>query len=194
MIDQALHTVKEQLNQFLRLRFDLAEDMVVLSYVINQDGSVATQDENKIIFSLVDISEETFAQKGSQYRTSNFGEYVAKPDLHLNLQVIFTAFFNPNNYTEALKFISSVIEFFHSKPVFTAQNSPALADKGIEKLHFEIFHLDSNSKNNLWATIGGKYMPSIIYKVRMIKIQDQAIQGLLDSIRTIDLDTKKRDS
>lgn len=193
MIDEALHIISEQLNQFLKLRFDLTEDMVTLSYIINQDGSVATEDKNKIIFSLVDISQETYAGNGSQYRNSNFGEYVARPDLHLNLQVAFMAYFNPNNYKEALKFISSVIQFFHSKNSFTVQNTPALADKHIEKLQFEILHLDSNTKNNLWATIGGKYMPSIVYKVRMLTVEDTAVQGHLETIRTMDIDMKKKD-
>lgn len=194
MIDEALHIVSEQLNQFLKLRYDLTENMVTLSYIINQDGSVATEDLNKIIFSLVDISEETFAGNGTQYRQSNSGQFVAQPNLHLNLQVAFMAYFNPNNYKEALKYISAVIQFFHSKNTFTIQNTPALAEKNVEKLHFEILHLDSNAKNNLWATVGAKYMPSIIYKVRMITMVDSAVQGHLETIRTMDIDMKKRDA
>ncbi len=194
MIDDALHIVSEQLNQFLKLRFDLAENMVSLSYIINQDGSVATEDMNKIIFSLVDISEETYAGNNNQYRSSNMGEYVARPDIHLNLQVAFCAYFNPSNYKEALKFISAVIQFFHSRNVFTPQNTPALADRNIEKLQFEILHMDSNTKNNLWAIIGGKYMPSIVYKVRMVTLRDEAVQGHLDAIRSMEIDLKNKDS
>lgn len=194
MIDDALHIVSEQLNQFLKLRFDLTENMVSLTYIINQDGSVGTEDKNKILFSLIDIAEETYAGNNNQYRSSNFGEYVVRPDIHLNLQVAFMAYFNPNNYKEALKFISAVIQFFHSKNSFTPQNTPALADKNIEKLQFEILHMDSNTKNNLWAMIGGKYMPSIVYKVRMITLRDNSVQGHLDTIKTMDIDLKKKDS
>ena len=193
MIDDALHIISEQLNQFLKLRFDMTENMVTLSYVVNQDGSVANDEKNKVIFSLVDISEEVFANGQGQYRSSQYGEYVARPDMHLNLQVGFFAYFNPGNYNEALKFTSAVIQFFHSKPSFTQQNTPALADRGIEKLHFEILHLDSNSKNNLWATLGAKYMPSIIYKVRAVMIEDASVQGYLETIRTMDIDMRKKD-
>ncbi len=193
MIDDALHIVSEQLNQFLKLRFDLTENMVSLSYVVNQDGSVATEEKNKVIFSLVDISEEVHTNGQGQYRSSQFGEYVARPDMYLNLQVGFFAYFNPSNYKEALKFISAVIQFFHSKPTFTEQNSPALADRGIEKLQFEVLHMDSNTKNNLWASLGAKYMPSIVYKVRAVLIEDAAVQGYLETIRTMDIDLIKKE-
>lgn len=188
MIDEALHIVSEQLNQFLKLRFDLTENMVTLSYVVNQDGTVATEEKNKVIFSLIDISEEVFTNGKSQYRSSPQGEYLARPNLHLNLQVGFFAYFNPGNYTEALKFISAVIQFFHSKNAFTAQNTPALADRGIEKFQFEMVHLDSNTKNNLWATLGAKYMPSVVYKIRAVLIEDKAVQGHLETISKMDID------
>lgn len=192
MIDDALHIISEQLNQFLRLRFDLTENMVSLSYVVNQDGTVANEEKNKVIFSLLDISEEVYTNGNTQYRNSSYGEYVARPNMHLNLQVGFFAYFNPGNYNEALKFTSAVIQFFHSKPTFTGQNTPALADRGIDKIQFEMLHLDSNSKNNLWATLGAKYMPSVIYKVRALLVEDAAAQGYLEIIRTMDIDLQKK--
>jgi len=194
MIDDTLHIISEQLNQFLKLRFDLTENMVTLSYLVNQDGSVATEEKNKVIFSLVDISEEVYTNSPGQYRNSQFGEYVARPNLHLNLQVGFFAYFNPSNYNEALKFTSAVIQFFHAKPAFTEQNTPALADRGIEKIQFEMMHLDSNTKNNLWATLGAKYMPSVVYRARAVLIEDAAVQGYLETIRTMDIDIKRKDA
>jgi hypothetical protein len=193
MIDKALNTITGQLNQFLKLRYGLDEDKVLLTSIMNQDGSVAINEENKILFTLTDIFEETIAAGGSQFKTSNFGNYKARPDLHLNLQVLFSAFYSSQNYAEALKFITAIIEFFHTKNVFDSQNTPALSDAGIEKLTFEIFHMDSNVKNNLWSTLGGKYMPSIVYKVRMLTIRDESIQGYLDTISTIAITSNTQD-
>ncbi|MCR9173721.1 MAG: DUF4255 domain-containing protein [bacterium] len=194
MIDEALHIVSEQLNQFLKLRFDLTENMVTLSYVVNQDGSVAKDEKNKIIFSLLDISEEVYTNGSGQYRNTPNGEYIARPNMHLNLQVGFFAYFNPSNYNEALKFVSAVIQFFHSKPAFTQQNTPILSDRGIEKLQFEMVHLDSNTKNNLWATLGAKYMPSVVYRVRAVLVEDASAQGYLETIRTMEIDMEIQQS
>ena len=183
MIDQALLIITQEINQFLRLRFDLNEDKVLLSSLIDQDGKVAVQDENKIIFTLIDISEETTLKNRTDRRSSS-----DRPDLHLNLKVLFSAYFNSSNYIESLKYITAVISFFHAKPVFNTSNSPGLSSTDVEKIIFDIFHQDSNSKNNLWATIGAKYLPSVVYNLRMLTVSDSSVRQQVDSVRSVGLD------
>lgn len=183
MIDQALLIITQELNQFLRLRFDLNEDKVILGPLIDQDGKVATQDENKIIFTLVDIAEETLLKNKIDRRSTG-----NRSDLFLNLKVLFSAYFNSLNYTDSLKYLTAVIAFFHAKPVFNLSNSPGLGSTDIEKLNFDIFHQDSNAKNNLWATLGAKYMPSVVYKIGLLTISDSTIRQQVDSVRSVDLD------
>lgn len=187
MIDQALVIITKELNQFLKIRFDLNEDKVLLSPLVDQDGSVATQDENKIILTLFDVSEETTLKNGLRYREDGDGLVSKRPDLHLNLQVLFSSYFNALNYTDSLKYLSAVIGFFHAKPSFDVQNTPEMVDSGIDRLVFEIFHQDSNTKNNLWASIGAKYLPSILYKIRVITIADDSIRQQIDRIYGVDL-------
>ncbi len=185
MIDRALKVIVYELNQFLRLRHDLNESKVLLNSIVDQDGKMATNDENKLIFSLIDIAQETTMKNstpsvGAVSRDSR--------ELHLNLFVLASAFFNPANYDQGLKYISSVISFFNAKPIFNQSNSPALSGSGVDRLVFEMFDVDSNTKNNVWSTIGAKYMPSVIYKVRMLTITDDAIRSQVDGIRAVDLD------
>ncbi len=188
MIDEALLITTQEINQFLKIRFDLNEDKVLLSPLVDQDGKVATQDENKIILSLFDVSEETTLKNGSAVRGSGNGFIRSQPDLHLNLHVLFAAHFNPLNYAEALKYLSAVIGFFHAKPVFDRSSSPGLASTEVDRMVFEIYHQDSNMKNNLWSTLGAKYMPSIMYKMRMLTMRDESIRKMVDSVRSVDLD------
>ena len=188
MIEHALTISAREVNQFLRLRYDLNEDKVLSGSLISQDGSVSIQDENKVILTLVDIEQETTLKNGSRYHETTNGTTYKSPDLHLNLFILLSAYFNPLNYTEALKYLSAVISFFHAKPVFNTSNSPELIGTGIDKLVFEIFHQDSNGKNNLWSTLGAKYMPSIQYKVRMLTISDASIRQQIDGIHNVGLD------
>ena len=110
------------------------------------------------------------------------------PDLHLNMKILFSAHFNPLNYVQALKYLSEVINFFQAKPVFEQSNSPGLVDTNIQKLNFNIYHQDTNVKNNLWATLGAKYMPSISYHVRLITITDQSVRQQIDGIKVFEVD------
>ncbi len=192
MIDSALVIASQEINQFLRIRYDLNEDKVLMSSLVDQEGKVATQEENKIILTLVDVSQESTMVNGSVHREAGAGFLSKQPDLHLNLYILFSAYFNSMNYAEALKYLSATIAFLHAKPILNTSNSPNLASTEIEELRFSIQHQDSNSRNNLWSTLGAKYMPSVMYKLRMLTITDDSIRQQVESIREIDIDTKRR--
>ena len=85
------------------------------------------------------------------------------------IAVLFSAYFKPGNYTEALRFLSFVIAYFQYKNVFTRANTPQL-DAGIDKLIFEMANISPEQLNNIWASLGAKYMPSVVYKMRMVTI------------------------
>jgi len=188
LIEHALNVTTREINQFLKLRFDLNEEKAILGSLINQDGTVSIQDENKLILSLIDIQQETIVKNGHWYRDVENRKTFKYPDLHLNLYLLVSAYFNPLNYLESLRFLSSVISFLHAKPVFNNSNTPGLLNTDIDKLTFEIYHQDSNSKNNLWSTLGAKYMPSILYKVKMLTVEDVNTRQILDGIEGMILD------
>ncbi|MCD6066910.1 MAG: hypothetical protein K0S33_1736 [Bacteroidetes bacterium] len=170
MIDIALQAVAVELNEFFRIKFGIQENRVVVSNLVNQDGSQAVKDENRIILSMVMIQEE---KTGSYKNAGSIPPGGVKP-VYLNLYLLFSASFNEKLNTEALKFISAVIAFFQSKPVFTSQNTANLG-AGLEKLTFEISNLTVQEQSNLWSTLGAKYMPSVLYKVRVVTIDQQML-------------------
>ena len=49
MIDAAISHIAGQLNQYLKRSFDLNEDIVVVSNILEQDGSVASNVANKLV-------------------------------------------------------------------------------------------------------------------------------------------------
>ena len=58
MIDSALFSIVNELNSSLNLKFNLNENRVVASNLLNLDGSLSIKDENRIVVSLVNIEEE----------------------------------------------------------------------------------------------------------------------------------------
>ena len=61
MIDSALFSIVNELNSSLNLKFNLNENRVVASNLLNLDGSLSIKDENRIVVSLVNIEEEKTA-------------------------------------------------------------------------------------------------------------------------------------
>ena len=70
--------------------------------------------------------------------------------------------------------LSTVIGVFQANTYFTQQKNPTMPSP-LEKLTFEIFNLPINELSHIWSGIGAKYVPSIVYKVRMISIREDLI-------------------
>jgi hypothetical protein len=177
MIYESLSCVVREMNEHLRAQFKVNEEKVIISGIVNQDGSVAISGENKLVLTLLNIEKETY---GRTSVTPVHMQKVSSPattSVNLNLLVLFAAYFSSNNYGEALRFLSFAIAFFQQRNVFTVQNTPSL-DSSIEKLVFEIENISAERLNNIWATIGAKYMPSVVYKMRMITFAGSSITEL----------------
>ena len=61
----------------------------------------------------------------------------------------------------------------------------------LEKLVFEMVNMNFEELNNLWGVLGGAYFPSVVYKVRMVKVQLDATEPAPE-ITTIQLETVLR--
>ena len=162
MIYQAISTISQVINDYLKNRFSIVEDKVVVSNLVNADGSVAVTEPDKIIISLANLQQETVSHRGKAGTN--------KP-VNLNLFILVSAHFESENYVEGLRYLSGVISFFQANKTLNHANTPDL-DNGIEKLSFEIVNQDLQNLSHLWGSIGSKYMPSVLYKVRMVSIQD----------------------
>jgi len=178
MINLVTQLLAAQLNQYLRRTYDLNEDKVIVSNLLEMDGSVASNINNRLVIYLINIEKDAVA---SRYVTSQEADHRSvqrRVPLSLNLFVMMTAHFTGDNYAEALKFLSNTISYFQSNPMFNHQNTPDM-DRRIEKLILDIENLSIQDLSNLWGSLGGKYLPSILYRVRMITFDMDGITGQL---------------
>jgi hypothetical protein len=181
MIHAAVSHIASQLNQFLKRSFDLNEDVVVLSNIMEQDGTLAPNINNKLVVFLVNVEKETASS-----RPGNLGGFERSassyPPVFLNLYVMVAGNFGCSNYAEALKFLSNTVSFFQRQPVFDHQVTPEL-DKRINKLALDIENLNIQDLSSLWGILSGKYQPSILYKVRMVAFDSGDVLSQLSPIK-----------
>ncbi len=174
MIHDVFKAIQGDINRFLKSKHNISEDKVVVSSLMNADGSVAVQEPDKIVLSLINIEMDRTQSNIGSYKKMPRGGFVKdKPPVNVNLTVLFAAYFTTENYLEGLKFIASVIAYFQSNSgLLTPQNLPAL--NGVaEKLQAELLSPDSREVSNMWSQIGAKYLPSAIYKVRTLPIKHE---------------------
>lgn len=175
MIAAAIICVRDELNQAMKRRFPSTEDVVVVSNLFEPDGTPVVHAADKLCMFLVNTEREATPQR-SLNRVSGMsgttGMY--QPPVFLNLMVMFAANFSGVKYPEALKFISAATGFFQGRPVFDHSNTPGL-ERGIDRLSFEMENLSIADLGNLWGVLGGRYVPSVLMRARMVVIDSSQL-------------------
>jgi hypothetical protein len=183
MIDVALEFLKSELNTYLLTQIGSASVSVELSKLVDEAGKYAFA-EGKIAASIINIEEDRiFKSQLPEHLYTNGQHLVLEPELKLNLYVLFAA--NLKVYDQALKYISYILTYFQSHPAFTSVEYPALNPR-IEKLTVELQSLNYEQLNQVWAFIGGKQLPSVIYKVRMVSLQETTPSAIQPPVTAID--------
>ncbi len=184
MLDVAIEFLKDELNTYLLARTGSDAVEVTLSPVVDESGKYAF-DDGRICATVINIEEEAiFKAQTPEYIYQNGQHIVLPPPLKLNVSLMFAA--NFKLYDQGLKFISYLLSYFQAHPVFAPDAFPAL-DARIEKLSIELQSLNYEQLNQVWAFIGGKQLPSVIYKLRMVILQadiQTAIQKPILEIQT----------
>jgi hypothetical protein len=160
MILEPLICIANELNAFLKTTFHLQEDKVVLSALVNQDGTVAVQGENKIVLTVINLMAHQI--------TVNHPQTVKYPHLE-DIYIMASAYFNGNNYSDSLKILSLAMDYLEEHPIFTGSNLPTL-DHSISSIKVARESLTAEQLYPIWSALGAKYMPSVVYKLTVEKM------------------------
>lgn len=186
MIDKVLEVIRTEVNDFIGKKLDdtTVQNRVVLTSFVDDNGRVAIPTDS-IGLSLLNIEEERTFRESAMIRTTKAesSAFFVNPPVSLNLQIMFTTYFN--NYTENLKQISFILACFQTKPVFDRSNTPALAGLDTARLIFEINTLPLEQQHYIWSMIGLRYLPSVIYKVKMLTIFERDVVSEAANIKEI---------
>jgi Pvc16 N-terminal domain len=181
MINEAIEYIRREIRVVLGV-----DDTEVIAGNVHE-----LKDSNNIrglYLSLVNLEEESTLKNNNHYLRQNNDVRYQQPAIYLNLFLLFS--FNFENYGTSLLRLSQVIELFQSKPVFIAENETVNNPfpSTLEKLIFDFYNLNFEQLNHLWGILGGTYFPSVLYKVRLVKIQrDESIEA--PEIITIQVNT-----
>ena len=186
MIEDTLTLIVNELDESLRRKTQGIAELAVLTSLVDASGAAVPEATDRLAVFVVNIEREVIPTR--TLRRSDDADIdrvgLTKPPVHLNLMVMFAANFSGANYNEALKLIEHTILFFQARSAFTAVNTPGL-DPDIEQLTFEIENLSITDLSNLWGVMGGKYVPSVLYRVRLITIDGRSLETQPRRVREI---------
>lgn len=162
-------------------------------------GNVATLNdsgvsETNVLLSLVNIEEEVLLRNPENFFKRDLSTVYKNPPIHVNITIMFGAYLpNANglgtNYEESVSKIQKVIGFFQRNSIFDRVSFPDLP-AGIEKLNFELINMNLEQLHHLWSMLGGKYIPSVAYKMRMVVIDEALESSIAPLITQVVIDDK----
>lgn len=187
MIFEVLQVIKEEVNGYLDV------NPVTLENIANVDQE-GESDTNGVVLTLVNTQEESTLKNVSNHSINGSDVSYKNPKVNLNLYLLFSA--NNSAYTEALKSLSKVIQFFQGKKIFTQANTNYQRDddemKNLKNFKFrvDLYTPSFEELNFIWGTLGGKQYPSAIYKVSLIEIERDILIGKGAVISSIESNLK----
>ncbi|HTN06779.1 DUF4255 domain-containing protein [Agriterribacter sp.] len=204
MIHEALGLLRRELVTYLSSHgYTTAEDIVVIENIgLFESAASGVNLDDKIVFTLVNIEEESTLKNSAFIKKafSNPAQY-ENPPVYLNLYLLVTACnksADNNSYTDALERLSLVIAFFQSKNSFSAGGSisgSTTSFTGEDLLELTIRHemytLSFEQVNHLWGTLGGKQMPFVLYKLRLIAVTERKVLREVPLIEEIETNFSK---
>lgn len=189
MIKEALGFLEKELKSYLSVKLNSGSEDVIkvgnIVKVIDGDGDTSTN-ATRALISLVNIEEDRLMKSPDNYRKADERIIYKNPKVYLNLYLLIAA--KQADYAEALKVLSYIIQFFQHKFVFDTANSPLL-DPKIERLVLDLHSLNFEQMNHLWGILGGKYMPSVLYKMRVVGIEEETEDASAEPVMEIDIRT-----
>jgi hypothetical protein len=146
------------------------------------EGDEFLSSKSSIILSIVNIEEDKILKNQTLYKnyipSSDSIERYKNPTQNLILSLLFASYnIDQSKYTEGIDKLEVVIRYFQNTRVFYWQ-APNLSENipgsgSYDKLIFEMVSLKTDQLNQMWSSLGARYMPSVLYKVQMISIQSE---------------------
>jgi hypothetical protein len=171
MIDLLLDEMTAKLNLYFGLRSkggpgDLFECVIgdVSIHDKNAEGGGEEVFHDKVILSLVSVEEENSMKNNYPIRESGTSFIKEKSAVYVNVYLLFAARYE--TYVTSMQAISQVISCFQGtrRVTITVDGETQDAILNLHNLGFE-------NLNNLWTVLGGRYLPSVIYKARVLMFQ-----------------------
>jgi hypothetical protein len=190
MLFEVIQIIAEQVNSYL-------EECGLEKSVFSENiALLESQDDNaqnlvdKVALSLLNLQEESTLKNFPNQAIENAKVVYKNKIINLNLYILFSA--NRSTYLKSLNDISKIIEFFQGKRLFTQantvydRNNTSMANVENFRFTVELYTPTFEEMNFIWGTLGGRQLPSALYKVSMIQVERNIVRGEGQLITKID--------
>jgi hypothetical protein len=185
-----LKVVIEQLSKLV----DPGQSVIEITNIATlNDGDDFLLAKTAITLSIVNIEEDKTLRNQSVYlKETNDQTQISRykqPTQHLIISVLFASYSKDlSKYLDGLDKLKGVISYFQQNNSFYYKNDDTemidyntylgkteVQQQNYHKITMESVSLSTEQLNQLWSYLGSKYMPSMLYKMRLCMIQDSPL-------------------
>ena len=182
MIFEVIQIIAEQVNNYLK-EIELEQSVVAenIAFLESQNDEVGKVLKDGVALTVINLAEEATLKNFPNHTIENTKTIYKNSVINLNLFILFSA--NREKYINSLRDISKIIEFFQGKKLFTQantiydRNTSAMSNVDNFRFTVELYTPTFEELNYIWGTLGGKQLPSALYKVSMIQIERNIVQA-----------------
>ena len=184
-------------------------DINISNIATLNDGDEFLETKSSIVLSVVNIQEDKTLKNQSIYRVKKVDktvETVAHPPQYLNISLLFTSYSKEQSkYLDGLEKLQFIIEYFQINnsfyfenitkkliTYFSFKNLPAVEKENYSKITLMSVSLTMEQLNQMWSYLGSRYMPSILFEMRVLPIQKNEIE-IKKTIEEIEIDLWRND-
>lgn len=184
MIEQTLQFIRTELSNDATLGLTADEIIADNLHALHSDPN-----KEGLFLSLVNIEEEASMKNKPNYIRLNNQLRRIEPPIVLNLYILFA--FKLSTYTKSITKLSELIGFFQTNKWFTFNNvtDTQQFNPPIDRIIFEMYNVNFEQLNHIWSVLGGNHYPSVLYKIRVVKVQRNE-QADAPEVTTISLDSQ----
>lgn len=186
-----LAKVLDELSKKISAEISAANNGVVVSIELTNvatlnDGDEFLLNKSSMILSIVNIEEDKTLKNQSLYKeysgNGNSIEKYKRPTQNLILSLLFTSYNkNQDSYPDGLEKLEYIIKCLQHNNVYYYDNTNFFEQtevsenqaKSMNKIILDLVSLKLDQLNQMWSYLGSKYMPSVLYSMRMIRVQNE---------------------
>ncbi len=184
----------KNLIEKLRKLVDPDESNVEITNIATlNDGDDFLLNKSTIVMSIVNIEEDKTLRNQSVYiKETNDQTQISRykqPTQHLIVSILFASYNRDlSKYLDGIDKLKDVISYFQQNNSFYYKNDNTelieyetyLGKTEVEQGEYQKITIDSVSLsteqlNQLWSCLGSRYMPSMLYKLRLCMIQESPV-------------------
>jgi hypothetical protein len=176
MIFDAMKLIQAALQQYIievEQSPNANQEVVILDNIAMAEDLGGNRENlnERVVMSLVNLQEEVALKNESYHRLENGRTVYRNPPIQLNLFILFSVL-HREQYETALKRLSRVIEFFQWKKELSFTTTPGPTNISDDVQIFpDLYSLTFEQLNYLWGSLGGKQVPFVLYRFRLVALE-----------------------